>query len=301
MSWLAGTFADDFARRALVEAVLAGGLCGAVGVHVLLRRLPFLTVALAHATFPGAVLAALLGLNLLLGAGLFGVLVVVVVVGLGTRDRVEETSAIGVVLAGAFALGVLLLSAQAGFTKDLAAFLVGSILTVQRGDLVAAAITGAVVLVVLAALHKELVLGAFDRGGLAALGYPVAGLDLALVLCLQLTLVSALPALGAMLAVALVVAPAATARLWTDRLGTTMVLAPCLGVAAAVAGLTVSQHVRAAAGATIVLVAAALFGLSLLLAPRHGLVSRLWRGHLPVDQEAVSGDAPGRAAAPAGR
>jgi manganese/iron transport system permease protein len=80
-----------------------------------------------------------------------------------------------------------------------------------------------------------------------------------------------------------------------------MVLAPCLGVAAAVAGLTVSQHVRAAAGATIVLVAAALFGLSLLLAPRHGLVSRLWRGRPPSDREAVSGDAPGHAAAPAAR
>ncbi|HEX6674002.1 MAG TPA: metal ABC transporter permease [Actinomycetes bacterium] len=301
MSWLADTFADDFARRALVEAVLAGGLCGVVGVHVLLRRLPFLTVALAHATFPGAVLAALLGLNLLLGAGLFGVLVVLVVVGLGTRDRVEETSAVGVVLAGAFALGVLLLSAQAGFTKDLTAFLVGSILTVQRGDLVATAVAGALVLGVLAALHKELVLGAFDRGGLAALGYPVAGLDLALVLCVQLTLVSALPAVGAMLAVALVVAPAATARLWTDRLGTTMVLAPCLGIAAAVAGLAVSQHVRAAAGATIVLVAAALFGLSLLLAPRHGLVSRLRRGRPPAGREAVSGDAPARGAAPAAR
>ncbi len=301
MSWLAGTFSDDFARRALVEAVLAGGLCGVVGVHVLLRRLPFLTVALAHANFPGAVLAALLGLNLLLGAGLFGVLVVLVVVGLGTRDRVEETSAVGMVLAGAFALGVLLLSAQAGFTKDLSAFLVGSILTVQRSDLVATAVTGTLVLGVLAALHKELVLGAFDRGGLAALGYPVAGLDLALVLCLQLTLVSALPAVGAMLAVALVVAPAATARLWTDRLGTTMVLAPCLGIAAAVAGLAVSQHVRAAAGATIVLVAAALFGLSLLLAPRHGLVSKLRRSRPPAGREAVSGDAPERGTAPAAR
>src|SRR6266545_3889880 len=290
MSWLAGTFSDDFARRALVEAVLAGGLCGVVGVHVLLRRLPFLTVALAHANFPGAVLAALLGLNLLLGAGLFGVLVVLVVVGLGTRDRVEETSAVGMVLAGAFALGVLLLSAQAGFTKDLSAFLVGSILTVQRSDLVATAVTGTLVLGVLAALHKELVLGAFDRGGLAALG-----------LCLQLTLVSALPAVGAMLAVALVVAPAATARLWTDRLGTTMVLAPCLGIAAAVAGLAVSQHVRAAAGATIVLVAAALFGLSLLLAPRHGLVSKLRRSRPPAGREAVSGDAPERGTAPAAR
>jgi ABC-type Mn2+/Zn2+ transport system permease subunit len=267
VSWLAEVFADGFARRALVEAVLAGGFCGLVGVYVLLRRLPFLTVALAHATFPGAVLAELLGLNLLVGAGLFGVVVALAVVGLGARERVEETSAVGVVLAGAFALGVLLLSAQPGFSRDVSAFLVGSILTVQEGDLVATAVTGLLVLAVLAALHKELVFGAFDRNGLAALGYPVAVLDLALVLCIQLTLVTALPAVGAMLAVALVVAPAATARLWTDRLGLAMVLAPALGVASAVVGLTLSQHVRVAAGASIVLVAAGLFGASLLLAP----------------------------------
>jgi ABC-type Mn2+/Zn2+ transport system permease subunit len=267
VSWLGATFADGFAGRALVEAVLVGGLCGLVGVYVLLRRLPFLTVALAHATFPGAVLAELLGLNLLVGAGLFGVVVALAVVGLGARERVEETSAVGVVLAGAFALGVLLLSLHSGFSRDVSAFLVGSILTVQQGDLVATAVTGLLVLGVLAALHKELVLGAFDRNGLAALGYQVAVLDLALVLCIQLTLVTALPAVGAMLAVALVVAPAATARLWTDRLGQAMVLAPALGIASAVVGLTISQHVRVAAGASIVLVAAGLFGGSLLLAP----------------------------------
>jgi ABC-type Mn2+/Zn2+ transport system permease subunit len=281
MSWLGDTFADGFARRALVEAVLAGGFCGLVGVYVLLRRLPFLTVALAHATFPGAVLAELLGLNLLVGAGLFGVVVALAVVGLGARERVEETSAVGVVLAGAFALGVLLLSAQPGFSRDVSAFLVGSILTVQEGDLVATAVTGLLVLAVLAALHKELVLGAFDRNGLAALGYPVAVLDLALVLCIQLTLVTALPAVGAMLAVALVVAPAATARLWTERLGPAMVLAPALGVASAVVGLTLSQHVRVAAGASIVLVAAGLFGASLLLAP-------LLRRRVPVQRRPVA-------------
>jgi ABC-type Mn2+/Zn2+ transport system permease subunit len=307
MSWLGDTFADGFARRALVEAVLAGGFCGLVGVYVLLRRLPFLTVALAHATFPGAVLAELLGLNLLVGAGLFGVVVALAVVGLGARERVEETSAVGVVLAGSFALGVLLLSAQPGFSRDVSAFLVGSILTVQQGDLVATAATGLAVLAVLAAFHKELVLAAFDRDGLAALGYPVAVLDLALVLCIQLTLVTALPAVGAMLAVALVVAPAATARLWTDRLGPAMVLAPALGVASAVVGLTLSQHVRVAAGASIVLVAAGCFGASLLLAPllRRAPVRRppVAATSRPSGGGAVSdaGPAPGSGAAAAAR
>jgi ABC-type Mn2+/Zn2+ transport system permease subunit len=273
VSWLAGVFSGGFVQRALLEAVMVGALCGVVGVHVLLRRLPFLTMALGHATFPGVVLAALAGVNLFLGAGLFGALVVVLVAALGARERVDDTSAVGVVLAGAFALGVLLLSAQAGFAKNLAAYLVGSIVTVQAADLVTTALAGAFVLAALAALHKELVLGAFDRAGLAALGYPALALDVVLLLLVEITLVASIPAVGTILAVALLVAPAATARLWTERLGATLALAPVLGAASGVIGLAVSQQWRVAAGATIVLVAAAIFALSLVVAPRHGLAS----------------------------
>jgi len=292
VNWLAETFSGAFAQRALLEAVMVGGLCGVVGVHVLLRRLPFFTMALGHATFPGVVLAALLGVNLFLGAGLFGALVVVLVAALGARERVDDTSAVGVVLAGAFAFGVLLLSAQAGFAKDLTAYLVGSIVTVQPADLATTAAVAAAVLAVLAALHKELVLGAFDRSGLAALGYPVLALDVALLLVVEVTLVASIPAVGTILAVALLVAPAATARLWTERLGATLVLSPVLGAASGVIGLAVSQHWRVAAGATIVLVAAALFAVSLVVAPRHGLASQLRAGRRP----AAARPAPGRAA-----
>jgi ABC-type Mn2+/Zn2+ transport system permease subunit len=209
---------------------------------------------------------------------------------LGARERVDETSAIGVTLSGAFALGVLLLSAQAGFSRNLAAYLVGSIVTVQPGDLVATAVAGAALLGVLAAFHKELVLGAFDRGGLAALGYPVLALDVALLLLVEVTLVTSIPAVGTILAVALMVAPAATARLWTERLGATMALAAGLGAASGVIGLAVSQHWRVAAGATIVLAAAGMFAASLLAAPRHGVLAR-WRARRPARSR------PGRAAA----
>jgi len=266
-------FGDSFARRALLEAVMVGGLCGAVGVHVLLRRLPFFTMALGHATFPGVVLAALLGISLFAGAAAFGAVVVVVVALLGARDRVDDTSAVGVTLSGAFALGVLLLSAQAGFSRDLTAYLVGSIITVQ---------VGAAVLAALAALHKELVLGAFDRGGLAALGYPVLALDVVLLLLIEATVVTSIPAVGTILAVALIVAPAATARLWTERLRATMALAAVLGATSGVVGLAISLQWRVAAGATIVLVAAALFAVSLVVAPRHGLLARRPAALVPV-------------------
>ena len=275
MSFLPGALASPFVQRALVEAVLVGIVGGVVGVHVILRRLPFLAMALGHATFPGVVIAALLGVNLFLGAGVFGALVVVVVALLGARERIDETSAIGVVLAGTFALGVLLLSAQAGFTKDLAAYLVGSIVTVRLPDLVTTAVTGVVVVGALVAFHKELVLGAFDRTGLQALGYPVLALDLGVLLLVELVVVTSVPAVGTILAVALLTAPATAARLWTDRLRTTMALAALFGAASGVAGVLASVRWDVAAGPAIVLAAAAVFALSLLFAPAHGLLGRL--------------------------
>src|SRR5262249_10843316 len=154
-------------RRALGEAVLVGALCGALGVHVVLRRLSFFTMAMTHATFPGAVLAAIFGLNLYLGTGVVGLLIVLALVALSARG--DNTTASGVVLSSGFALGVLLLSARAGFPKDLTAYLVGSILTVQAGDLLATAVTAAVVLTVLALLSKELLFAAFDREATIAL------------------------------------------------------------------------------------------------------------------------------------
>ena len=139
MSVLVQALEADFMRRALLEAVLAGALCGAVGVHVLLRRLPFFTMAMGHATFPGVVLASLLGIDLLLGAGLFGLVVILAVSLVASSERIDETSATGVVLAGAFSLGVLLVATRPGFSRDLAAFLVGSVVSVRWPDVLGTA------------------------------------------------------------------------------------------------------------------------------------------------------------------
>ena len=258
---------DGYARRALIEALLVGALCGLVGVHVVLRRLSFFTMAMTHATFPGVVLAALVGVDLLLGSGLFGVLVVLGVSWLTTRPRSDSAAAVGVVLSAGFALGVALLSAQAGFTRDLSAYLVGSIVTVQTSDLVKTALVLSAVALTLVLVGKELVFGAFDRGGMVAAGYPAGRLDLLLLLVVELTVVTSVPAVGTIQAVALIVAPAAAARLWCDRIGPTTVLAVLLGMASGVVGLAVSQAYEVAAGAAIVLAACGFFVLSVVVAP----------------------------------
>jgi manganese/iron transport system permease protein len=243
--------------------VLVGALAGAVGVHVLLRRLPFFVVAMSHATFPGVVLASVAGISIFVGGWAFGMLVVAAVVALGTIRVLDDSSVIGVVLAGTFAIGVLVQSARPGGSKDLAAFLVGSILTVTRGDLVSSALAGVVVLGVVGLLHKELVLGAFDPGGARALGYRTASLDAVALAAITVVLVAAVPAVGTLLAVALLTVPALAARQWVDRVGSAMALAAAIGAASGLIGLCLSALWRIAAGGAIALVAAAFFAASI--------------------------------------
>ncbi|MEO5679785.1 MAG: metal ABC transporter permease [Acidimicrobiales bacterium] len=256
---------QPFFRRALVEAVLVGVVAGVVGAHVLLRRLPFFVVAMSHATFPGVVLASILGTSLLLGGATFGLVVVVALVALGAQRAVDDTSLIGVLLAGSFALGILLQSARTGGSKELSAFLVGSVLTVTPADLVTTGVVGAVLLAGLALTHKELVLTAFDPAAAAAAGYRLPLVDLGVLTAVTVALVATVPVVGTLLAVALLTVPALTARLWTDRIGAAMAIAAAVGAASGVVGLSLSAAYDIAAGGAITLTAAAVFALSFLL------------------------------------
>lgn len=269
MSWL-----DSTVHRAVVEAVLVGALGGVVGVFVVARRLPFFTMALTHATFPGIVVAAMLGVNLYLGGGLFGLLVVAAVLAFGRARGQDFTTATGIALSGGFALGVVLVSSQDGFTKDLAAYTVGDVLAVGTGDLVATGVVVVAVSLLLALLGKELLLTAFDPVGAAALGLPTLLLDFALLAAVEVTVVATVPALGTILAVALIVGPAATARLITDRLAPLFPIAAAIGVACALAGVWVSTLWNVATGASIVLFVGLVFGVVFLGTALRGRVRR---------------------------
>ena len=262
MSDLVDSFASPFFRRALVEAVLVGIVAGVVGVHVMLRRLPFFVVAMSHATFPGVVLASVAGFSLFLGGSGFGLLVVAAVVALGASKVLDDATVIGVVLAGSFALGIMVASARPSSSRDVSAFLVGSVLTVTAADVVTTAVSGVVLLAVLAALHKELVLGAFDPQAAAAAGYRTAMLDLCILAVVTVALVTAVPAVGTLLAVALLTVPALAARLWADRVVTAIVVAAVIGAGSGVLGLCLSAVFGIAAGGAIALSASAAFVLS---------------------------------------
>ncbi|MEU7869905.1 metal ABC transporter permease [Dactylosporangium sp. NPDC049140] len=270
-----------FMARALLELLLLAVLAGVVSVHVLTRRLGFAADTVTHTVFPGVVLGFVTaGPGGVFPGALLAAAVTAVLLTALTRVRgVTDDTALAVLLAAMFAVGVVLVSRRTSYTADLTAFLFGRLLTVTAGQIARTALVAAVVLAALALLHKELVLRAFDPAAAAALGYPIGRLDLVLNLAVALVVVAAAQAVGTILVIALLVVPAATGRLVADR------IAPitAVGVAAAVlsggAGLAVSYRasvtygLRLAGGATVVLTLVAVYLVTMLAAA----LNRAWR------------------------
>ncbi|MEX5711685.1 metal ABC transporter permease [Parafrankia sp. FMc6] len=281
---LIAPFERSFMYRALLEVLLLGTLSAVVGVLVLLRRLAFLTDALTHAVFPGVVIGFLIAgdSGIVPGALLVAVAAAAGFTALVSTRRVTEDAAMAMLLTGCFAVGVVLVSRRESYTSDLTAFLFGRLLTVDSTDITVTAVTAAVALAVLALIHKELLLRAFDPEGARAAGYPVWLLDLVLNLVIALVVVAAVRAVGTVLVIALIVIPAAAARLLSDRLVVIVLTSIGLGVLGGWLGLVASyeasvrHEIRLAAGATVVLALVVIYALALLVAmlPRRSRGAR---------------------------
>lgn len=270
-----------FLPKALLVAVLSALVAGVVGAHVVLRGMAFIGDAVAHSVFPGLAIAFLLQGSLLLGGAMAGFATAILVAVVSQNRRLREDSVIGILFAGAFALGIVVISRAPGYAGSLQQFLFGSITGIDDGDIVVVAVTTLVVLLVCFALHKELVAVGLDREMARALRLPVFALDLVLYLLVTAVVVISVQTIGNILVLALLVTPAATARLLTDRLGWMMVLAPVIGGLSALVGVYLSWSLDLPAGGTIVLVATVVFVLTWLLAP-HGLAGRWYRGRREV-------------------
>lgn len=262
---------NELLRRATLDAIVIGALCGAVGVHVVLRRLPFFTASLAHASFPGIVLADLIGLPPLVGALVVAWSMAGAVGATAKLRQLDDTSVVGVLLAGTFGLGVMLQSLDDNPSRQLSAVLTGSVLGVSWSQVVLTIAIAVAITVVLIALHKEIVLTSFDPVGARAMGYG-ATLQIVVLGIIATTVVTTIPAVGTVLTVALLTAPALAARCWADRIVPTMLLAALIGSASALLGMWVSYEADLAAGASITLVAGLVLLLSALVGPQGGLL-----------------------------
>lgn len=280
-----------FLPKALLVAAMASIVCGVVGCYVVLRGMAFIGDAVAHAVFPGLAIAFVLGGSLVLGGVVAGVITAVLVAVFSQHRRLKEDAIIGVFFVGAFALGIVIISRAPGYAGSLQQFLFGSITGIPDRDIVVVAGMGLLVLGVLLLLHKELVTISLDRESARAMGVPVFWLDLVLYVLVTLAVVISVQTIGNVLVLALLITPAATARLLTDRLALMMLLAPAIGALSAFVGLYVSWSWDYPTGGTIVLVLTAWFLLAWFLAPRQGVIARrLRRGRAAVDDgEALAG------------
>lgn len=263
IDFLVAPFEFGFMQRALLGGVLVAAICALVGTYVVLRGLAFVGDALAHAAFPGVVIAYLLKGNIYLGAMLFALATALGVGVVSRHGRVSHDTAIGILFAGAFALGVLLMSTIQGYTVDLFSFLFGNVLGISERELWLVAFLGGVVVLTITVLYKELLLLSFDPTVAEAMGYPVQAFNHLLLGLIAVTIVISIQAVGIILVVALLVTPSATAYLLSQRFFRMMVLGVVLAALAAVIGLYLSYYLNVASGAAIVLVSTCLFFLVL--------------------------------------
>jgi manganese/iron transport system permease protein len=262
-----------FFDRALVASAMVGLVCAVVGTYVVLRGIAFIGDAIAHASFPGVVAAFLLAIPFYLGAAVAAVGTALAIGYVTKRAGIRQDTAIGVLFAGTFALGVFMFSAIQGYVADLFSFLFGNVLAISPQDLVALLLLGSGVIVVVALLWKELLYATFDPLGAAASGIPVERLEYLFLALVALTIVVSLQAVGIILVVAMLVTPAATAQMLVVRFTRLMAVAALVGVTSAVLGLYLSYWLDVASGATIVLVQTGLFLLAMVLGPR-GILAR---------------------------
>lgn len=264
-----------FMVRALLAAIMVGVLCPVIGAYMVLKGLSFFGDALAHAILPGVVLTFLLGWPMAIGA-LASALIAAFLIGLiSQRSTLQEDTAIGIVFAGAFALGVAMLSTVNNYAVDLTHILFGDVLGVSQNDLWVILALGTVVLGAILILYKEFLVLTFDPVLALVLRLPATALRYLMLGLIALTVVTSLQTVGIALVLAMLVTPAATARILTRRLPTMMAVAAALGVISNVSGLYISYYLNIASGPTMVLVATLFFGLVFLFAPGRGMIWRI--------------------------
>ena len=269
-------FSFAFMLRGLVASVIVGVVCAVVGVYVVLRGMAFFGDALAHAVLPGVALGYLLGggsRNTLFWWALGAAVLVALAVGRITRhSEIREDTAIGILFASMFALGIALISTVRSYSVDLSHFLFGNVLGVSTHDLVLTSIFGAVILVTIFLLYKEFLVLSFDPILAATLRLPSGLLNNILLILMALTVSVAMQTVGVALMVAMLVTPAATAMLLTRRLWQGMFVSAAIGAFSAVTGLYLSYYFNIVSGSAIVLTATLIFLLVFLFQPRRGLV-----------------------------
>ena len=265
MTWLTDPLSADFMLRALLGGVLVATICAIVGTWVVVRGMAFLGEAMAHGMLPGVAAASLLGLPVIAGAAVSAVVMTFGVSAITRRGRLSNDTGIGLLFVGMLSLGVIIVSHSRSFAVDLTAILFGDILAIGETDIALLAVALGVTLLVAVLFHRSFVALAFDPRVAHTLRLRPRLAGAVLVGLVTLAVVASYGAVGSLLVVGLLLAPAVAAGHWATRIPTTMLLAAVFGCLAVYAGLLVSWHLETAAGASIAAVSIVIAGLSAAL------------------------------------
>lgn len=262
MSLLLSPFAAEFMVRALLGGILVAGICAIVGTWVVTRGMAFLGEAIGHGMLPGVAVATLLGLPPLVGGAVSAAGMSAAIGLLQRRGRLSYDTSIGLLFVGMLSLGVIIVSHSRSFATDATVMLFGDVLAIGWADIALLAAALAATAVIAARFHRAFVAAAFDTRVAHTLGLRPQLAQVVLTGLVTLAIVASYQAVGSLLVVGMLLAPAVAAGRWTRSIPSTMALAAAFGVASVVAGLLVSWYAATAAGPSIAFAAIVLTGIS---------------------------------------
>lgn len=261
----------SFMRDALYVGAMVAAMCAILSCFLILKGWSLMGDAISHAVLPGIVIAYLAGIPLTVGAFFSGLFCAVITGYIKQNSRIKEDTVMGVVFTGMFAFGLVLFSRTTS-EMHLDHILVGNILGITHSQVWQTLGIGTIVISVIVALRRDLLLICFDPAQARALALPDRFLNYLLLTLLALVIIVALQAVGIVLVVAMLITPGSIAHLWTDRFDRMLLISVLAAVSSTVSGIFVSYHLDASTGACIVLFQSICFLLSLIFAPKHGLL-----------------------------
>lgn len=276
MSFVQDILNYEFLQKALFTSIIVGIICGALGSFIILRGISLMGDAISHAVLPGVALSYMMGISYFYGAVTFGLLTAFGIGFITQNSRVKNDTSIGIVFSTFFAIGIILIG-KANTSTDLTSILFGNVLSVRDSDMWMTVGIGIVVILAIVLFYKEFLVSTFDPTLAASFGLSNKVIHYSLMVLLTLVTVASLQTVGVILVVAMLITPAATAYLLTNRLSIMIVLSSIFGALSAFGGLYISFVYNWPSGAAIVIVTTSFFALSFLFSPKHGVVWRSMR------------------------
>ncbi|HTN68833.1 MAG TPA: metal ABC transporter permease [Dysgonamonadaceae bacterium] len=260
-----------FLQKALITSIVVGIICGVIGSFIILRGMALMGDAISHAILPGVAISYILGINYFYGAVVVGVLTALGIGVISEKSRIKSDAAIGIVFSAAFALGIILIT-KAESAIDLTQILFGNVLYVRTMDMWLTIIVGCILLLVVILFFKELLISSFDETMAKVYGLKTRFIHYGIMVLLTLVTVASLQTVGIILVVSLLITPASTAYLLTNRLSVMVVLSSVFGALSSIIGIYFSYIHNLPSGPVIALAATLIFLIALIFSPKQGLL-----------------------------